>query len=102
MSNEALKLALIEWLARLEDQEILGSLLQLKKQSEGGALGDQLAADHKVSYERQDPRSPSLEEDWYEQLTPEQKASIERGRQDIAAGRVISSEELWKKYGKTR
>jgi predicted transcriptional regulator len=31
---------------------------------------------------------------WYENLSDEDKASIERGRADIAAGRVISQKDL--------
>ena len=31
---------------------------------------------------------------WYENLDPEDKASIERGRADIAAGRVHTTEEV--------
>ncbi len=33
-------------------------------------------------------------EDWYASLDEEDKASIERGRADIAAGRVISQKDL--------
>jgi predicted transcriptional regulator len=102
MSNEALKLELIAWLTRLQDQEILDSLHLLKKRSEGGFENDIMAAERIAAYEHKAPRPTSREDDWFDRLTDEQKASIERGRQDIAAGRVISSEELWKKYGKTR
>lgn len=36
----------------------------------------------------------SNSQDWYYQLTEEQKASIQRGLKDIEEGRVISHEEL--------
>ncbi len=74
MNNEALKLELIEWLTRLEDQKTLESIAHLRKVSMEGYI--------------------------YDQLTAEQKASYERGLADIVAGRVISSKDLWKEYGR--
>lgn len=68
-----MKLELIQWLGQLNDQGLLASLLELKKANEGG--------------------------DWYHELSDEQRASIAKGEEDIKAGRVIPSAEVWKKYG---
>ena len=75
MSAEAMKLELIEWLAKLPDPGLIGSLLNWKKASET--------------------------EDWYAGLSPEQQASIDRGLADAEAGRTIPSEEVWKRYGRS-
>lgn len=74
MSTDAIKLELIEWLTKLQNPALIGSLLSWKKASET--------------------------EDWYASLSPEQKASIDRGLADAAAGRTISSEEVWKRHGR--
>jgi predicted transcriptional regulator len=42
-------------------------------------------------------RSSNIKGDWWDTLTSEQKDSIERGLEDIEAGRVYSSAEAWKK-----
>lgn len=76
MSTDAMKLELIEWLTKLKDPGMIGSLFNLKKASEV--------------------------EDWYTTLTAEQKASVDRGIADAQAGRTISSEELWKQYGRSK
>jgi predicted transcriptional regulator len=34
------------------------------------------------------------------ELTDEQRAAIAEGDADLKAGRVTSSEDLWKKYGR--
>lgn len=73
MRTDAMKLELIEWLARLKDPGVLGSLLQWKKANES--------------------------QDWYQDLSAEQRASIERGLSDAAAGRAVPSEEVWKRHG---
>ena len=39
---------------------------------------------------------PTEEKDWYDDLTEEQKASIERGRADVKAGRVTAHKEVQK------
>ncbi|MBK6627305.1 MAG: hypothetical protein IPJ87_12215 [Flavobacteriales bacterium] len=75
MSTDAMKLELIEWLTRLNDPGVLASLLNWKKASEV--------------------------KDWYTSLSPEQKASIDRGLADAAAGRTVTSEEVWKRYGRS-
>lgn len=40
------------------------------------------------------------EDDWYDELSDDAKASIERGLDDIKNGRVISHEVVMKKYKK--
>ena len=39
--------------------------------------------------------------DWYDELTDEQRAAIAEGEADVKAGRVKSSADVWKKYGRT-
>ena len=74
MGHEAIKLELIEWLKKLEDDETIDYLKIVKD------LND----------------SPN---DWWHELTSEQKAGIERGLSDIDAGRVISHDTVKLKYG---
>lgn len=74
MSSDAMKLELIQWLSQLEDKGLLSSLFQIKKSSEAA--------------------------DWYDDLTEDQRAAIAEGEADLKAGRVISSEDLWMKYGR--
>lgn len=73
MENEALKSELMEWLSQLEDPETLEYLKVVK-----------------------DAKSQS--QDWWNDLTREQKAGIERGLKDIDEGRVTSHEEVKRKY----
>ncbi len=73
MGHDAIKLELIEWLARLEDEEVI-RYLKIVKDSE---------RDH----------------DWWNDLTDEQKAGIERGLKDIDEGRTIPHEEVKQRYG---
>lgn len=40
------------------------------------------------------------EEDWYDELSDDAKASIEKGLDDIKNGRVVSHEVVMKKYKK--
>ena len=74
MSIEAAKLELIEWLTKLDNERMLEALLFYKKNHE----------------------SVSEAED----LTPAQKAKVYKGLDDIQAGRVMESSEVWKKYGR--
>jgi len=69
MGHEAIKLELIEWLAKLEDDETIDYLKVVK--------------DSKVS-----------QDDWWNDLTDEQKAGIERGLKDIKAGRVTPHDKV--------
>jgi len=73
MGLEAIKLELIEWLTKLEDADTIEYLKVVK-----------------------DSKS---ENDWWEDLTLEQKTGIERGLKDIDEGRVTSHEEVKKRFG---
>jgi predicted transcriptional regulator len=42
------------------------------------------------------------EMDWYDELTEDAKASIERGLKDAAKGRTLTHKEVMKKYQKWR
>ena len=74
MSSDAMKLELIQWLSQLEDMGVLKFLLQFKKSNVVANRSDELSED--------------------------QHAAIAEGEADLNAGRVTSSEELWKKYGR--
>lgn len=73
MGLEAIKLELIEWLAQLDDEDTIEYLKVVKDSKTEG--------------------------DWWEDLTPEQRAGIERGLKDIDEGRVTSHEEIKKRFG---
>lgn len=74
MGHDAIKLELIEWLTKLEDDDTIEYLKLVKDSS-------------------------FSEEDWWHNLTMEQKQGIERGLRDIDEGRVTLHEEIKKKYG---
>ena len=74
MGLEAIKLELIEWLTKLDDQETIEYLKIVK-----------------------DSRSTNL--DWWNELTDEQQKGIERGLKDIEEGKITSHEDIIKKYG---
>jgi len=74
MKIQAIKRELIEWLSELDDKNLLNTLHSVKKASE--------------SY------------DWWDELTSEQKKSVERGERDHKKGRILTSRQLWKKYEK--
>lgn len=38
--------------------------------------------------------------DWYETLTSEQKKSLEKGIKDHEKGRILTSKQLWERYGR--
>lgn len=73
MGHDALKLELIEWLVRLEDDEVIRYLKIVKDNEQ----------DH----------------DWWNTLTDEQKKGIERGLRDIDEGRTVPHEEVKQRYG---
>jgi hypothetical protein len=73
MDHEAIKLELIEWLTTLEDGETIDYLKIVK--------------DSNVS-----------RDDWWQDLTSEQKAGIERGLKDIDAGRVTPHDNVKLRY----
>lgn len=74
MGHDAIKLELIEWLTKLEDDETIQYLKVVKD-------------------------SKSTGHDWWEDLSENEKRGIERGLKDIEAGRVVSHEEVKSRYG---
>jgi RNA polymerase-binding transcription factor DksA len=74
MKLESIKIELIEWLTRLDDNSVLTSLLQFKKATESG--------------------------DWADNLTKEQVESLQRGLSDSENKNVISSQDFWNSYGR--
>ena len=74
MGLEAIKLELIEWLTKLDDQDTIQYLKVVKDSS-------------------------SDERDWWNTLSDQQKQGVERGIKDIEEGRVTSHEEVKKRYG---
>ncbi|RIJ50438.1 hypothetical protein D1614_00405 [Maribellus luteus] len=74
MGYDAVKLELIEWLAKLNDEETIAYLKIVKD-------------------------SRDKNDDWWKDLSVEQKESIERGIRDVKEGRVFSHEEIQRKYG---
>lgn len=72
MGTEALKLELIEWLAKLDDSAMIRQLKLFKD---------------------------STEKDWWLDLTDDQKSGILRGMKDADEGRVTPHEEVKRKYG---
>ena len=48
------------------------------------------------------PNEANEAEDRYMELNPSQKASIERGLADADSGRTMTSEEMWKRYGRSK
>jgi len=74
MGHEAIKLELIEWLTKLDDDETIQYL--------------------KIVKDSKDKHS-----DWWDDLTDEQKLGIQRGLNDIDQGRVIPHDDVKRKYG---
>ncbi|MCG8701025.1 MAG: hypothetical protein MI922_23435 [Bacteroidales bacterium] len=74
MGYEAIKLELIEWLTKLEDNETIEYLKIVKD-------------------------SKSKNNDWWNDLSESQKAGIERGLNDIKKGRTVSHDDVKSKYG---
>jgi hypothetical protein len=74
MGHDAIKLELISWLTKLEDNETLDYLKVVKD-------------------------SFDSETDWWLDLSNEQKSGIERGLKDIEAGRIHSHSDIQLKYG---
>ena len=73
MGHDAVKLELIEWLTKLEDDNTIQFLKIIKD-------------------------TDSNEDRWNE-LSDEQKQGIQRGLKDIEKGRVIPHDEVRLKYG---
>jgi hypothetical protein len=74
MGHEAIKLELIQWLTKLEDDETLDYLKVVK-----------------------DSRDSNT--DWWNELTDEQKSGIERGLKNVDSGKVHSHKDIKLKYG---
>ena len=74
MGQEAIKLELIEWLTKLNDLETLNYLKIVKDSSTGN-------------------------QEWWNDLSEQQRLGIQRGLKDIDEGRVVAHEEVKKKYG---
>ncbi len=74
MTQEAIKLDLINWLTKLEDLETIEYLKVIKEAK---------TSDH----------------DWWDDLSDEQKKGIERGFRDVENGRLVAHEDVMKKYG---
>lgn len=74
MGHDAIKLELIEWLTKLDDDDTIQYLKIVK--------------DSKLK-----------DNDWWDDLSVNEKKGIELGLKDIDAGRVISHEEVRLKYG---
>jgi len=73
MTPKSAKTELMDWLNNVSDPGLLAAMLAYKRSSEA--------------------------EDPFAGLTEGQLASIDRGLEDMNAGRVRSSKEVWKKYG---
>ncbi len=74
MGHDAIKLELIEWLIQLEDEEIISYLKVVKE-------------------------SDNRHNDWWNDLTNEQKIGIERGLRDIDEEKTVPHDEIRQRYG---
>ena len=74
MGHEAIKLELIQWLTKLEDDETLNYLKVVKDSNE-------------------------QHQEWWHDLSEEQKSGITRGLKDVDEGRVHSHKDIKLKYG---
>lgn len=74
MKQEAIKIELIEWLQNLKDIDTLKFLKVLKDSS-------------------------TKNQDWFHELSEEEKEGIERGLEDIKNGKTFSHEDVKAKYG---
>jgi hypothetical protein len=74
MGHDAIKLELIEWLTKLNDDDTLNFLKIVKE-------------------------SQKDNQDWWLDLTNEQKEGIERGLSDINSGKVTPHSKIADKYG---
>ena len=74
MKYDAVKLELIEWIIKLEDEETINYLKVYK--------------DSDLCYN-----------DWSNDLTEDQKSGIEQGLKDVDEGRVTPHDTVKRKYG---
>jgi len=75
MNVQAEKLKLIEWIAKIQDVNIIGKLLAFKENFH-------------------------TETDWYDSISENEKKSINRGLEDIKNGKVVPHSEARKLYEK--
>ena len=66
---EETKMNLIEWINQISDANLLGILEGIRTSNSGG--------------------------DWWDELSDAQKEHINEGLEDIKAGRVMTSKEMW-------
>lgn len=74
MGHETVKLELIEWVTKLEDDDTINYLKIVKD-------------------------SNASRTDWWHDLTEEQKLGIERGLRDVDTGKVVPHDVVKQKYG---
>ena len=74
MNLESEKLKLIEWITNLNDDSTIEKIKMLKENHN--------------------------QKDWWDEISDDEKAAIEDGLKDIDAGRVVSHEEVKKRYEK--
>jgi hypothetical protein len=74
MSTLATRNELIEWIKSLDDPGLLGTLLGIKKAMQ--------------------------QKDWADDLSAEERRSVERGLEDLRKGRRISSADFWAGHGR--
>ena len=74
MGQEAIKLELIEWLSRLNDSRTIEYLKSLKD-------------------------SALSKNDWWDDLSEEERQGIERGLKDIENGHTVSHKQVKSEYG---
>jgi len=74
MKTETIKLELIQWLASLEDKQLLQSLFFYK--------------------------NIQKKTDWWDDLTKEQLNEINKGIKNIKEGKTVSSSSVWQRYGR--
>ena len=75
MNIKSEKQNLIDWISSLEDEEVMESI-----------------KDFKESY--------FSKKDWWNEISEEEKNSIDRGLKDVEEGRLISYEQFKNKYKK--
>lgn len=74
MKNENIvREELVEWITKPENEELLNTLNLMKEASSKG--------------------------DWFDDLTEEEKQSIERGQKDHQKGHTLNSKDFWAKHG---
>jgi len=73
MEIDTLKLELIEWLSKVKDLETVELIKNLK---------DSFDAD-----------------DWWDDLSDDNKMGVKNGLKDIEEGRIVTHEEVVRKYG---